>query len=337
MLTYRLELRAPLHLGERGVGLEATRVYAPADTLFGAICSAWRALYGLPALEALLALFQQAPEPPFLLSSAFPFAGKVRFYPRPRVHITITDDSKALKRVRFVSAGVLDAMRTGTPLTFSKALCLNGQVAWATEAEKEILIPWASEESGDVRLWKTHVVPRVQLDRISSQSDIWHFGETVFAEGTGLWFAVQFHPGHTALRTRFEASLRLLGETGLGGERTAGRGLFHVQQPEEFPTDEPATATHFITLAPLCPRSPEELDALLGETASYHLVPRRGWITSPEASTLRFKSFWMLAEGSVCTKPTSFPAGRLVDVRPDACPHPVWRYGYAFPLFLTLP
>ena len=40
--TYRLAFRSPLHVGERGVGLEAAHVRVPADTLFSAICSVWR-------------------------------------------------------------------------------------------------------------------------------------------------------------------------------------------------------------------------------------------------------------------------------------------------------
>jgi hypothetical protein len=45
----------------------------------------------------------------------------------------------------------------------------------------------------------------------------------------------------------------------------------------------------------------------------------------------------MFAEGSVLTgKPATRP-GRLVNVKPDACPHDVWRYGFAFPVGMTRP
>jgi len=54
--TYYLSFRSPLHIGERGVGLEETRVHVPADTLFGAICSVWRLLYGRTELEEDLLL-----------------------------------------------------------------------------------------------------------------------------------------------------------------------------------------------------------------------------------------------------------------------------------------
>ena len=50
IFAYPLRLRSPLHVGERGVGLEAARHFVPADTLFSALCSVWRLLYGVDAL-----------------------------------------------------------------------------------------------------------------------------------------------------------------------------------------------------------------------------------------------------------------------------------------------
>jgi hypothetical protein len=35
---------------------------------------------------------------------------------------------------------------------------------------------------------------------------------------------------------------------------------------------------------------------------------------------------------SVFTGAPELRTGRLVSVKPDACPHDVWRYGYAFPV-----
>ena len=71
---YRLRFRSPLRVGERGVGLEVTRPYVPADTLFSAICSTWRELYGADSLvqEVLAKIAEKPVEAPFFLSSAFP-------------------------------------------------------------------------------------------------------------------------------------------------------------------------------------------------------------------------------------------------------------------------
>src|SRR5262249_33702919 len=149
----------------------------------------------------------------------------------------------------------------------------------------------------------------------TSASEIWHLGEVKLSPGVGLWFAVVFHPDHgEALRHKFEACLRVLGDTGLGGERSAGRGLFTWEYAGEATLPDVETADRFITLAPLCPKDPEQLVSLTGEAAAYDLLPRRGWVTSPEASNLRRKMVWMFAEGSVLTGNPEPRAGRLVNV-----------------------
>lgn len=343
ILTYRLTFRSPVHIGERGVGLEGTRLYVSADTLFSALCVSWRQLYGVGALgNDLLDWFTQSDggSEPFFLSSAFPFVGNVRFFPKPLMRLTnviISEhDEKAYKRVRFVSEGVFTAMVRGDTLTFRKKDCINGENVWVTEAERNQLSNWTDDATGDIVLWKVAVVPRVTLDRITSASQIWHFGEVLFVDGAGLWFAANFNPDHgDDLRRKFEACLRALGDTGLGGERSAGRGLFSVSGPsnESLP-DVGDAANSFITLSPLCPKSEAEATTLTREGAAYELIPRRGWVTSPEASNLRRKMVWMFAEGSVLKGQPEPRAGRLVNVQPDACPHPVWRYGYAFPVGL---
>jgi CRISPR/Cas system CSM-associated protein Csm4 (group 5 of RAMP superfamily) len=45
-VVYTLRFRAPLHIGERGIGQEETRDYVPADTLFSALCTMWSCCTG---------------------------------------------------------------------------------------------------------------------------------------------------------------------------------------------------------------------------------------------------------------------------------------------------
>jgi CRISPR type III-A-associated RAMP protein Csm4 len=85
-LVYPLSFRSPLHVGKRGVGLEATRSYVPADTLFSALCVAWRELYGASDLCGQLLEPFSAGRGPFFLTSAFPQAAGVRFFPRPLLY-----------------------------------------------------------------------------------------------------------------------------------------------------------------------------------------------------------------------------------------------------------
>jgi len=78
LTVYRLTFPGGLHIGTRGVTLEESGVDIPSDTLFAALVDACRRLSD-PA--AFVEPFLQ--DAPFLLSSAFPFVGEVRFFPMP--------------------------------------------------------------------------------------------------------------------------------------------------------------------------------------------------------------------------------------------------------------
>lgn len=347
--AYHLAFRSPLHVGERGVGLEVARTHLPADTLFSAVCSVWRLFSGEDSLclDFLRKYDGTGPDGartdnrvPMLLSSAFPFAGQVRFFPKPLGQLgkvgTGDEHFKAYKRLRFVSERIFQAILHGTDLVFRRDQCVNGGTAWVTDEERALLEPWTDDATGDIALWKVAVVPRVTLDRITSASEIWHFGELTFADGAGLWFAAEFAPdAGEELRNRFETVLRVLGDEGLGGDRTAGRGLFMLQTPQSIVLPAVGASGRFVTFAPLCPRDAQELAALTVDGAAYELMPRRGWATSPEASHLRRKTVWMFAEGSVLTRTAPTSPGCLVDLTPDILTsHPVLRYGYGFPVGL---
>lgn len=333
---YHLYFRSPLRIGERGVGLESTKTYIPADTLFSAICSAWRLLYDANSLQVeLLHRFTEPDSVPFLISSAFPFAGDVRFYPKPLgIRPSNIDQSeKIFKRVRFVSESLFQQMIEGSPPEFQERDCINADAVWLSSDERKSLRSFVDEATGNLLLWKTAIVPRVTLDRITNASQIWHMGMVQFVNGAGLWFAIQFLKDSDAMLQKLEACLRLLEDTGLGGERGSGLGLFRFESKEGL-VQCPADANCFTTLSPLCPANGNELQSLLGGPIHYDLMPRRGWIGSPEAGNLRRKQVWMFSEGSILSGNPASIVGSLQDTRPDGIPdlHPVYRYGYAFPV-----
>lgn len=334
--TYRLRFRSSLHVGERGVGLEETHCHLPADTLFSAICTVWRWLYGADSLQSeLLQPFLPGENPPFILTSAFPFAGEVLFFPKPLGrwgNVTLRGEDKGekqLKRVRWVSSEVLRSWVQGEELAYDSANCIGNGVIWCTPEEKAQLQDFTDDETADIVLWRTAVAPRVTLDRVTSASQIWFFGYVAFVSGAGLWCAVRYF--REELKSRVEACLRLLGDSGLGGERGAGYGLFTVDEAPTTDLPEFANASYCLTLSPCCPTR-EQLQNLIDPNAAYNILPRRGWVGSPEGGNLRRKLVHMFAEGSVLKYPPGTMPGSLVNVKPDPCPHDVWRYGYAFPL-----
>ena len=123
-----------------------------------------------------------------------------------------------------------------------------------------------------------------------------------------------------------------LGDTGIGGERNAGYGMFDFTEATlEMPT--PEMGNRFVTLSPVCPKSAAQLTQLLTGDIAYTLNPLTGWVSTTGTASKR-KQVSMFAEGSVLhTGDTQI--GRLVDLRPDNWSHPVYRYGYAWQVGIT--
>ena len=316
-VTYHLNFRSPLHLGRRGVGLEETEISIPADTLFSAICQTWRMFYGEEHLTDFLAQYETGE--PFLLTSAFPFAGNTRFFPKPLIDLKVNadDERKKLKKVRFLSERRFRQIVNGEEIAFDPDDLSNDGQLWIHDDDKCSRTVWTTDKR-----------PRVTLDRQSSTSEIWHLGGVKFHENCGLWFDAKFDAEKT--QAQIETILRVLGDTGIGGERSAGYGIFDLHsEPTEIESER--EADRFVTLSPICPRDADELNGLIQGDVGYTLEERSGWIGSAEGNGLRRQQVWMFAEGSVLAG-NGARIGRLVDLKPDACPHPVWRYAYAWPI-----
>lgn len=329
--AYRLTFKTQLHLGrtsgsaqEGSLGLERTEIYIPADTLFSALCQTWATFYDSQSLTAFLNGYTEDSKVlPFMLTSAFPFADDVYLFPRPlNFPKSLEPRSKKSKRVRFVSQTLFQNIISGNLPEFHEDQLINGETAWVSPKEKEQL---ETSDADDFAIWITNTRPRVTLGSRSSGSEIWHVETVQFNTNCGLWFAAQFDSDET--KQRIETLLKVLGDTGIGGERNAGYGMFDFTQTTlEIPGAEPSD--QFVTLSPINPKSPEQLARLLTGDIAYTLNPLTGWVSTTGTASRR-KQVNMFAEGSVLhTGDTQI--GRLVDSRPDNWSHPVYRYGYAW-------
>ncbi len=320
--VYRLTFKTQLHLGRAtgaaqtgSLGLQNTETYIPADTLFSAICQMWATFYDTQSLTDFLSLYTSETESlPFTLTSAFPFAPNVYFFPKP---LTFQAVSKKSKRVQFVSNDIFRDIIAGNLPAFDEENLIDGEKMWVSSEEK------AQLKNTDV--WKTDTRPRVTIGSRNAGSEIWFVQTVQFNTDCGLWFAVNYDSEET--QQKIETLLRVLGDNGIGGERNAGYGLF------EFTTDtidlsEAEDDTQFVTLSPICPKSSDQLEHILKGDIAYNLNPSTGWVTSAGAASQR-KQINMFAEGSVLNS-SDKPVGRLIDLTPKDYPHPVYRYGYAW-------
>ncbi|GAB4477630.1 MAG: type III-A CRISPR-associated RAMP protein Csm4 [Anaerolineae bacterium] len=340
---YHLRALSPFHLGERGIGLEASEVVAHADTVFSALCSVGREVYGVRWLEDLLAAFWEAP--PFLLSSAFPYAAAgdavLRLYPRPLgippgVGAGDAAATKRIKSVEFVSEAIFLKWIAGQSLAAEMpddTTLVQEKNVWVSRAELSDLRVYATAcGEGQPTLWCKSDVPRVTVDRIQNSSAVYQAGRVTFQRGGGLWVGFVWG-SDTELANQIDALLRVLGHAGMGGERSSGHGQFEVAG--SVTVDLPDAGDAHVLLSTYWPRREGEAAALADPRAAYKLMVRRGWIGSPEGGTLRRKAVRMLSEGSVLPG-EPHPRGGLVDVTPDALTaHRVYRYGYALPVGMT--
>ena len=160
---YLLQFHSGYHVGPRGVNLGETVVSIPSDTLFSALVSTWRRLGEDP--QVFLRPFVEQPlAPPFLISSAFPFAGKVLFFPMPldlRALFspqTFQQRGKTLKRIRYLSRALLEKIQAGEKMdawlfprdeddTESQGVALQGGALWLTKEEVAALPPTFQRDS----------------------------------------------------------------------------------------------------------------------------------------------------------------------------------------------
>lgn len=368
--VYTLRPRSAFHLGEHGIGLEETASHAHSDTLFSALLAVWVQLgngpkdWSSPLKEA----------PPFLLTSIFPFAGKVRFYPLPLADLSplgikVDERRKDLRRISFVSEGIFRRIVDGQSLdgylppkegTPDLGLLIQGGRLWLSKEE-------AADLPDDIRtyrgtrgkqperplrglahmsVWKADKVPRVTVNRRTHASNIFHSGRVSFAPGCGLWFGVAWlrpdeRPGDGELtfRQTFELALSALADGGLGGERAAGYGAFCWQNGEVVQWTDPAPGQHYVTLSRYHPRSDETPGAFTGDSTAYSLQAVAGYLQAPGQAAQRRRRLWLVAEGSVLCAASAAPFGDLTDVRPQVghFPHEIWRYGLACPVKLEVP
>jgi CRISPR-associated protein Csm4 len=326
---YKLEPRSPFHFGVRGVGIEATEEVFHSDSLFSALCFGVRMWRGEGVLRELLAAFQKSP--PFLVSSLLPYAREVLLFPKPCLYIQVSEGERPrLKDVRFVSQEVLLALLKGMPLEgeLAEGNLLQEGAVWVTRGERERL-------EGLDFIWQTGRLPRVTVDRASSSSQIFHLGRVRYAEGCGLYFLLRLEDAfYSGL---VDDALSYLEEAGLGGERSLGSGSFKVKR-SPFTPPWPKEGDGFITLSLYHPTLEELQAGILKQPAAYELVLRRGWVGSPERGGHRRKSVYFLGEGSLLRTLGRDFYGDLADVTPEIEPekHPVFRYGFAFPIPVTL-
>lgn len=330
METYCYKLRFPysLHIGLSGIGLEQTDEILHSDTIFSAIFSKWNLLYDNNVEEVIN-------KPPFIISSAFPYKKDSFFFPRPMIRIINESEEdlkygKKLKKVKFVSKKIFERLINGESVKFNENNTLQDGLFWI-EGESENL-------SGDGNIvYRKREVPRVIIDRITNQSEIFYFNEIVFSEDSGLFFLVKFLDD--SKKKEFDAILRLLGDEGIGGDKSSGKGHFFIASIEVFKINEPQNAEFFTTLALYHPQKDEFSNGIL-KNSFYEIITRKGWVHSISGTSLRRKNVRMFREGSIFKDIYKTQYGDIIKLMNKnldlGLNHNIYRNGIAFKISVKL-
>jgi CRISPR-associated protein Csm4 len=314
MHAYRLKFKGAFHVDSRGNdNYEQSDGFIRSDTLSAAVLSAWALLEPESAAE-------RAKAPPFRLSSAFPYRGETHFLPRPIASLAVRldrarfRDNKKLKKIQWLSESLWRRVAAGFPLNDAENLNIQGVLALEKNETVDFREP----------LWTVEERPRLALDRADNSAVeglLFHFGRVWFHPDGGLYFLARFDDQEA--QASFEAALRLLGDLGIGADRSNGNGAFSFERIDagpglKEPHEKPAVALSLVNPAPS--------DCREGwlDHAAYKLVSRGGWVGG---TGLRKKRLRMFAEGSVFSRPL---AGRVADVTPPGSAHPVYRDGRGF-------
>lgn len=316
----RLSFKSPVHFGEAGVGLEHTAATVHSDTLFSAIANAWADLHGSDDLAAVLADCDRG-APPWLLSSAFPWytADSGYHYLLPKPALPPPGFESPERRAAYAKTVKATAY---VPLSAFVAWLRNQPVDY--EAVHAARVAWHGRH-------RRYLAPRLAIDRVTAAPDLYFCGLVAYERTAGLYFIARVRDA--AVQQKLQQAVALLGEAGLGGERSTGCGRFQAEweriDGQSDWADLDLTPSGQVCLLSLLYPTPTERAGLL-DGASYELLERRGWAWSRRMPAEGARAVVrMLTEGSVLPRPVH---GALATVTPPTwrgAGHPVRRSGLA--------
>lgn len=356
--------RSPVHFGETGIGLEETTERIRSDTLFSAWVSAYARIFGKNAVEALLKQFTDNPDrPPFRVSSTFVYRRLendqfIDYLPKLIERPMGYPDNdlafaKTYKTLGYLPLEVWQRWYQGDGFSEEDKAELKAHADKPDEKETALVKAGCFAYS---EAFKRYELPKVAIDRTTRATNFYHTGLIQFAwqpqendeteawgnTGTrnqaGLYFLVEFPETSPEQEADLKQALAILGEEGIGGERSSGAGRFTVLAWEALPA-------HWQTVVTFDGGNHHSLVSLfwdknlkpdwLGASARYAIQERGGWIASPfSGRQLRRQMVRMFAEGSVFPNK---PGGELANVTPSGfTKHSVYRSGLAISLPVKL-
>jgi CRISPR type III-A-associated RAMP protein Csm4 len=336
-LVVKLRPTGPWRIGPDTGAHDGVDLVYHSDSLYSAVTGAIRLMGNLD--EWLDATANSPSGAAVRFSSLYPFHNEIGFVIPPRTVWPPQASTKVRwKGARFVPLGVVAPLLSGRALEEDR---------WDVDAASQCLVPVG--RSGPFRVGARS---GVAVDRLSGDVEPHAVACIEFLPGAGLWSVIAF--ADEQQRQRWDGpvrgALRLLADSGFGGERSRGWGraeppefiagllpeMILPDQPAEPAPEEGGVAAPAETPAVEMPSAywllslfnPAALDSVDWSRGNYYVLARSGRVESPVRSGDLKKSLNMVGEGSVLV--AGHPVrGAAADVAPDGFTHPVYRSGFA--------
>ena len=332
-LLAKLRPSGPWRVGpDSGDRLRVGRVLH-SDALYSALTQAFIPLGQLDAWLEATAMHAEGAQ--VRLSSCFPFGptenGDTLFLPPPATHWPPPDSLRIRwKSANYVPPTAIWQLLSGKPLI---------EEHWVVDGVSECLLPVIRNVAA-ASPFRVSIRSRAAVDRLGQGVEPHQTACLEFSKGAGIWIAFSFADKEAEARwsPALKGALKLIADSGLGGERSSGWGRF--EQPEfadgelgtllfgsRYKAPEEVTGHWLLSLF-----SPAADDRVDWQQGNYRVVARTGRVESSAGWGAPKRANQMIAEGGVLVAPVA-PKGAARDVAPAGFAHPVYRAGFA----LTLP
>ena len=316
--------------------LQSTVEIIHSDTLFNGLINCYCALYGNNATNSFIENWQQHK---IAVSSAFYFIDvyksekkldTILFFPKPFLRKRIKPEElqqdlmskKTIKKLKYLSEKALITMLGSVTeedgdwlhnIDLTSFKTINNEFAIENDELADELIAYLQDKK--FRLIADS--PKVSVERDTNKSSNIYYQSDVELHWI-KWQDFLLKPGFFFLlknelpvdeKNKLIASLRLLAEEGIGGERSAGCGSFTDIKIDDYQNDFAGKLS--MTLALMSPATDDNLNNLI----SYQPIIRGGYVGK---SAWRKPRLRLMREGAILSAPFK---GRLVNVTPKDYPN----------------
>lgn len=310
------------------------------DTLFGAICWGIRMLFGENKLLETLEAFST--DPPFFLSSAFPFRKNRYFLPMPVMepiaHAVLEqflDKEKTERSYHSTKTGkieIIDKYKLFNKISHIEAPYFKKFLKAQNQAE--LFQDYMDNMLKEPDFSLMHTVQKNSLDRLTlstgGSGNTFYASETSYREKYGLFFLLRCRD----IEDTIMPVLRFLEDSGLGANARTGKNWFKIARIDEqslFGNDD-GDEDSFVTLSRYIKNETLDIGKSYYKTVS---------VRSKVESRLEFagEDIWKSRVTYVCAGSVITPLnksncyGRLAPVK-TIHGKTIYQYGFAFPVWI---